>query len=71
MRWGTWLLIGFIFLIDVSIFTNSFLSQYLKRKKNEKVKYSIGGIILTIIITAYLLVPTFNDEVRQKPLQVF
>lgn len=67
MRWGTWLLIGFIFLIDVSIFTNSFLSQYLKRKKNEKVKYSIGGIILTIIITAYLLVFIFLKILGKMP----
>lgn len=67
MRWGTWLLIGFIFVIDVSIFINSFLSQYLKRKKNEKVKYGIGGIILTIIITIYLLVSIILKILGEMP----
>ena len=56
MRWGTWLLIGFIFIIDVSIFLVSVYYPYRKRKKNEKANYGIGGIILSIITTLYLLV---------------
>lgn len=67
MRWGTWLLLLFILLIDISIFLNSFFYPYLKRKKNEKANYGIGGIILTIIITAYLLVFMFLKILGKMP----
>lgn len=57
MKWGAWLLVIMLLLVDIQIFVNVVLDPFLKKKKGDtNVRYSIIGVILVCSITLYLLI---------------